>query len=161
MSVPGEIDVITNHSFLFTFQSLQSHPGMTWILFQALFISSFQSNLYLAREFLLCSFKLPTHHPILHDISARARLTYDNTPFHICQVCRDLMETVIPALKLYRLSSSSLDSTMEGNVLEQWVRSNMSLMLPSLFLLEYSEVFPFLALRGTRTQQCNGAGKKK
>ena len=62
------------------------------------------------------------------------------------------METVIPALKLNQLSSSSSDSTMEGNVLEQWVRSNMSLMLPSLFLLEYSEVLPFLALRGTRTR---------
>ena len=62
------------------------------------------------------------------------------------------MKTVIPALTLYPLSSSSSDSTMEGNVLEQWVRSNVSLMLPSLFLLEYSEVFPFPALRGTRTQ---------
>ena len=112
----------------------------------------FSPTFYLAREFLLCSFKLPTYHPILHDISARARLTYDNTPFHICCVCRELVETVIPALKLYQLSSSSSDSTMEGNVLEQWVRSNMSLMLPFLFLLEYSEVLPFLALRGTRTR---------
>ena len=106
---------------------------------------------YLAREFILCSFKLPTYHPILHDISAVARLTYHNTPFHICYVCRELVETVTPALKLYQLSSSSWDSTVEGNVLEQWVRSNVSLMLLFLFL-EYSEVFPFLALRGTRTQ---------
>lgn len=62
------------------------------------------------------------------------------------------METVTPALPVYQLSSSSSDSTIRGPALVPWARSGVSLTLPSLFLLEYSEVLPSLAFRGTGTQ---------
>lgn len=43
---------------------------------------------------------------------------------------------------------------------EQWERCNVSLTLPSLFLSEYSEIFPFLALREQELSWDNGVGKR-